>query len=140
MILTLIHWLSRLFLTGIFLYSGYIKIQETLQFTVVLGGYQLIPEQFILPLAIYFPWVEIILGVVILTGWKIRYSAAFATALLLFFTLLLTITYLRGIDANCGCFSFDDPISPLTILRDSIIAIPAIYLVLENRIRAYFGK
>lgn len=140
MILTILHWLCRLFLTGIFIYSGYIKVQSYLQFTVTLGGYQLIPEQLIPFIATYFPWVEILLGVAILIGWKIRYFAAGATALLLFFSLLLAITYFRGIEANCGCFSFDDPISPLTILRDGIIVIPAIYLLLENRIRMRLKK
>jgi uncharacterized membrane protein YphA (DoxX/SURF4 family) len=140
MALKILHWFCQIVLTGIFLYSGYIKIHSPLQFAVALDGYQLIPEQFILPLATYFPWVEIVMGVVILTGWKIRYSAACATALLLFFSLLLTITYMRGIDANCGCFSFDDPISPLSILRDGIIVLPAIYLLLENRIRRFFAR
>ena len=138
MILTILHWLCRLFLTGVFLYSGYIKIREPLQFAVALSGYQLIPEQFILPIATYFPWVEILLAIAILIGWKIRYFAGAATALLLFFSSLLTITYLRGIEASCGCFSFDDPISPLTILRDGIIVLPAIYLLIENRIRMRF--
>lgn len=138
MIFKIIHWFCRLSLTAIFLYTGYIKIQEPLQFTVALTGYQLIPENLVLPIATYFPWAEILLGIAILAGWKLRWFAAAATALLLFFSLLLTITYLRGIEANCGCFSFDDPISPITILRDGIIVVPAIYLLLENRIRTRF--
>jgi uncharacterized membrane protein YphA (DoxX/SURF4 family) len=138
MIFKIIHWLCRLSLTAIFLYTGYIKIQEPLQFAVALTGYQLIPENLVLPIATYFPWVEILLAIAILVGWKIRWFAAAATALLLFFSLLLIITFLRGIEASCGCFSFDDPISPITILRDGIIVVPAIYLLLENRIRARF--
>jgi len=140
MTLKIIHWLCRLTLAGIFFYTGYIKIQATLQFAVTLSGYQLIPEQFIFPIATYFPWIEILLGVGLLIGWKIRYFAAAATALLLLFSLLLAITYFRGIEANCGCFSFDDPISPITILRDGIIVLPAIYLLLEDRIRARFRR
>lgn len=140
MIFKALHWLCRLFLTGVFIYSGYIKVEQPLQFAVVLSGYQLIPERFILPIATYFPWIEILLGAAILIGWKIRYFAAAATALLLFFSLLLAVTYFRGIEANCGCFSFDDPISPLTILRDGIIVVPAIYLLLEDRIRMRFKQ
>jgi putative oxidoreductase len=138
MIFKIIHWLCRLSLAAIFLYTGYIKIQEPLQFAVALTGYQLIPENLVLSIATYFPWIEILLSIAILVGWKLRWFAAAATALLLFFSLLLTITFLRGIEANCGCFSFDDPISPITILRDGIIVVPAIYLLLENRIRARF--
>lgn len=140
MIFRILHWAFRLFIAGVFLYSGYIKYHDPLQFAVALNGYQLIPEQFLLPIAHYFPWLEMLLGAGVLVGWKIRWFAGGATALLLFFSLLLTVTYLRGIDANCGCFSFDDPISPLTILRDGAIVIPAIYLLLEGGIRKRFSR
>ncbi|MBN2242743.1 MAG: DoxX family membrane protein [Acidobacteria bacterium] len=139
MVFKALHWLCRLILAGVFLYSGHIKVQQPLQFAVALSGYRLIPENLILPIATCFPWIEILLGISFLIGWKIRHFAAAATALLLFFSLLLTITYLRGIEASCGCFSFDDPISPLTIARDGVIILPAIYLLLENRLRMGAG-
>jgi uncharacterized membrane protein YphA (DoxX/SURF4 family) len=134
------HWLCRLVLAGVFFYSGYIKVQNTLQFAVAITGYQLVPENLVYPMAEYLPWIEIALGAAILIGWKIRFFSTAAAALLLFFMVVLTITYLRGIEANCGCFSMDDPISPLTIIRDSIILIPALYLVFENRIRERFAR
>jgi len=90
----------------------------------------LFPDSLILPLADYFPWVEIALGVLLLIGWKIRYFAIAACALLAAFLTVLTITYLRGIDANCGCFSFEDRISLLTIGRDTLILLPALFLAL----------
>lgn len=133
--LRILHWISRCILGGIFIYSGYFKLQAPLQFAVAITGYKLVPENLVLPLATYLPWAEIVLGLAILIGWKIRYFATAAAALLLSFMAVLTITYLRGIEANCGCFSFDDPITPLTILRDSLILVPAIYLALENRFR-----
>lgn len=139
MILTSLHWLCRLALAGVFLYSGYIKVQNTLQFAVAITGYQLVPENLVYPMAQYLPWIEIALGAAVLIGWKIRHFASAVSALLLFFMVALTVTYLRGIEANCGCFSMDDPISPLTILRDSIFLIPALYLVFENRIRERFA-
>ena len=140
MILRLLHWLCRLVVAGVFLYSGYVKYQNPLQFAVAISGYQLLPEDFVYPMARYLPWLEMALGLAVLIGWKIRYFSSAVAALLLFFMVALTITYLRGIEANCGCFSMDDPISPLTILRDSIFLIPALYLVFENRIRRRFGR
>jgi hypothetical protein len=61
-----------------------------------------------------------------------RYVALAACGLLATFTGILTLTYLRGIEANCGCFSFDDQIRPLTILRDGLILLPALYLLAET--------
>ena len=134
MMLKSLHWLCRCVLGGVFIYSGYIKVQAPLQFAVAISGYQLVPENLIFPMAQYLPWVEIALGLAILVGWKIRYFSAATAALLLFFIVILTITYLRGIEATCGCFGLDDPISPLTIARDGIFLIPALFLVFEDRI------
>jgi len=134
--LRILHWLCRILIAAVFLYSGYVKARATLQFAIAITGYKLVPEAFILPLATYLPWLEIALGLGVLIGWKMRYFAAAVSALLVFFIAILTLTYLRGIEADCGCFGFGDRISPRTILRDSLILIPALYLVVEGRFRA----
>ena len=134
MTIKIMHWLCRLILAGVFIYSGYVKAQETLQFAVAISGYKMVPESLIYPMAKYLPWVEIFLGLAILIGWKIRYFSAAAAALLIFFIAVLAITISRGIEANCGCFNLDEKISPLTILRDSLFLIPALYLSLEPRL------
>ena len=137
MILRILHWICRLGVAGMFLYTGYIKLgpgllEPSLQFSAILYGYRLFPTSLITPVTLYFPWVEIALAVLLLVGWKMRYVALAACALIVTFIGILTITYVRGIDANCGCFSFDDRIRPLTIVRDGLILLPALYLVLET--------
>ena len=129
-----LHWLFRLILAGVFVYSGYIKVQEPLQFAVAITGYRLFPDNLVCQLAKYLPWSEILLGAAILIGWRVRVFAAAAAALLLLFTAVLSITVLRGIDANCGCFGPDEPISAWTILRDASLLIPALYLAFESRL------
>ncbi len=131
-LLRVFHWISRLALTGIFLYTGYIKLESPLQFAAVLYGYQLFPTSLILPMSKYFPWVEIALAVLVLIGWKMRYVSLAACALLMSFIGILAITYFRGIDANCGCFNFNDRITALTLVRDGLILLPALYLVVES--------
>lgn len=148
-ILRILHWVSRCSLGAIFIYSGYVKcgavsfsgshliqFEVPLQFASAIDGYRLVPPDLVFPLATYLPWFEIALGIFLLIGWKIRYSAMVTAALLLSFMTVLTITYARGIEASCGCFSMDDPISPLTIARDSLILIPALFLIFEPRIRS----
>ncbi len=132
MILRILHWICRLGLAGIFLYTGYIKLESPLQFAAILYGYKLFPTSLIMPLTRYFPWVEIALAVLLLVGWKMRYVALAACGLIAAFISILTITYFRGIEANCGCFSFDDRIRPLTIVRDGLIFLPALYLMVET--------
>jgi uncharacterized membrane protein YphA (DoxX/SURF4 family) len=135
MIFRILHWLSRIILGGIFLYSGYIKLHNPLQFAAALTGYQLFPDSVIIPVTYYFPWVEIALGVLLLVGWKLRYFAVGTLGLLSFFIIILAITYARGIHADCGCFGPGGPISPLTLARDATFLLPAVFLVFESNLR-----
>jgi uncharacterized membrane protein YphA (DoxX/SURF4 family) len=140
MIFRILHWTCRVALAGIFFYTGSIKIQSPLQFAATLSGYKIFPIWMIMPISDYFPWVEITLGTLLLIGWKIRYVALGACGLLATFSILLTSTYFRGIDANCGCFSFEDSITPLTIARDALIILPAIYLAAESVLRTRWSS
>ncbi len=137
-VLGIIHWACRLGLAGIFLYSGYVKLQSPLQFAAALTGYKLFPENLIFPIAQYFPWLEIALGLLLLVGWKMRYWGAAASLLILFFITIITITYFRGIDADCGCFGSGEKITSLTIVRDSLFLLPALFLSFERLIRRRF--
>ena len=51
MTIKILHWLCRLILAGVFIYSGYVKVQETLQFAVAISGYKMVPENLIYPMA-----------------------------------------------------------------------------------------
>lgn len=130
--LRIIHWLCRCLLAGVFIYSGYVKAKATLQFAVAITGYHIVPDQYIYRIALYFPWVEIALGLILLSGLKIRWSSIAAAGLMIFFIVLLSITLYRGIDTNCGCFGFGDRITWKTVLRDGSFLIPAMYLVIES--------
>jgi uncharacterized membrane protein YphA (DoxX/SURF4 family) len=132
--LRILHWLSRYILGVVFMYSGYVKTQATLQFAVAITGYKIVPENLVYPIATYLPWIEIALGMIILSGLEIRWSSVAAAALMLFFIVLLSITLLRGIETNCGCFGFGDRITWKTILRDGSFFIPALFLAIESRL------
>jgi len=138
MILRILHWASRIFLGGIFLYSGYIKFDNPLQFAATLSTYQLFPESLIPPIVTYLPWMEMALGVLLLIGWKVRYFGAASVALLSMFIVVLAATYFRGIDAECGCFGAGDRISPFTLIRDALFLLPAVFLAAEGNIRRRF--
>ena len=133
-----IHWVSRIGLAGLFLYSGYVKLQSPLQFAADIMGYQLVPASLVYPVAKYFPWLEILLGLMLLIGWRVRYWGMGASGLILFFITIITITYARGIEANCGCFGSGEKISLLTIIRDSLFLLPALFLAAEPGLRRHW--
>jgi putative oxidoreductase len=136
MTIRIVHWVCRLILAGIFIYGGYVKVKAPLEFAAAIMAYQLVPAKAVYPLAEYLPWVEIALGAVLLSGWKIRYTSIAAAALLCSFIVVLTVTYLRGIEADCGCFGSGDRISPLTIARDALFLLPGAFLAWEHKFRA----
>lgn len=137
-IFRIIHWASRLGLAGIFLYSGYVKLESPLQFAANIMGYKLVPASFVYPVAQYFPWLEISLGLLLLIGWRVRYWGIGASGLILFFITVITITYARGIEADCGCFGSGEKISLHTIVRDSLFLLPALFVAAERRIRRFW--
>ncbi len=57
--------------------------------------------------------------------------AGFAVAFLAFFIGVMLVTYLRGIEADCGCFGIGERISPFTLVRDTLFILPALFLVVQ---------
>ncbi|MCI0402394.1 MAG: DoxX family membrane protein [Acidobacteria bacterium] len=130
-----LSWLFRFALAGIFIYAGTVKMYPAIQrdfFMMDLSTYQLLPEWAIVFIAYALPPFEVLLGLLLLSGWKLRYSSAASALLLLGFMGVMFFTYLRGVSANCGCFGDGEPISPWTLTRDSLILIPAIFLIVYS--------
>jgi uncharacterized membrane protein YphA (DoxX/SURF4 family) len=132
----ILHWACRLFLGGIFVYAGYTKVENPLQFAAAIEAYKLLPPSIVLRVVEVLPWMEIVLGVCLLAGIMVRYTAGLAGSLLAFFIAVMLVTYLRGIEADCGCFGIGERISPLTLVRDTLFLLPAVFLVAQPWIRA----
>ena len=115
------EWIARLALGALFLYAGYAKLRNPFVFEMAVDGYQLLPPTGVIVVARGLPWLEVVLGLLLWSGWKLPYSAAFTALLLGVFLVTMAITYARGIEAACGCFGTSEPISPRTLARDSVI-------------------
>ena len=97
---------SRLALGGIFLLYGLSKLKTPLQFANDIDAYEMgIPPVIVDTMARVLPIMEIGLGIWLLLGLFMRFSAIIAAALMSIFTIAITQAWVRGIDANCGCFS-----------------------------------
>lgn len=107
-----VHWLLALVVGGVFLYACWDKILEPRQFAAIVYRYQVIgPSAAVgfLPanlLAVTLPWIELVVGLALVTGFWRREAAVVAGALLVVFLAAVGIATAKGIDlANCGCFS-----------------------------------
>lgn len=108
----LVHSVIAIALGGIFLYASYDKILHPAEFARIVYHYQLIgPSQHVGPwaanlLAVTLPWLEVVVGLMLLTGFWRREAATLTAGLLAVFIAAVSAALLRGIDIeNCGCFS-----------------------------------
>lgn len=128
----LLEWGARLFLAVLFIYAGYAKLREPFLFEIAVDSYQLLPPWGVIAVARTLPWLEMALGVLLLSGWKLPYFAAFTALLLGFFLALMAISYARGVEATCGCFGFGEPVSPYTLGRDTVLFGVAVFLAVSS--------
>lgn len=131
MTLKILHWMCRLGLAGLFVFAGLTKLyppDQQFLFEIAVSSYQLLPSWAVIVVARTLPWLEIGLGVFLLVGWQLRYFATFAAFLLSGFMTVMSVSYVRGIEADCGCFGLGEPISPTTLARDAVFFVIAIFL------------
>lgn len=107
-----VYWAVAIFLGGVFLYASFDKIASPRAFAKIVYHYQLAgPNQLIgvTPanvLAVMLPWLEAVIGVLLVTGLWRREAAGIAAFLLVVFLGAVSYALVQGIDiANCGCFS-----------------------------------
>jgi uncharacterized membrane protein YphA (DoxX/SURF4 family) len=100
-----IEWTLRLVLAGVFFYACADKLVHPQAFARIVDGYQVLPARLVWPVAVWLPWLELLLGVCLFTGLWRDGAVALSIGLLATFWLLLVFNYFRGVDVNCGCFS-----------------------------------
>ena len=117
---------ARVLLGGAFLYAAYTKLrQDPLLFAMAIDAYKLIPENAAVAAAHVLPWVELALGIALITGVLLRVTATFATALMAVFFTAMAHAYQPGLkegqQISCGCFGLGEPISGWTLARDGAL-------------------
>jgi uncharacterized membrane protein YphA (DoxX/SURF4 family) len=113
-------FLGRLALGVIFVYAAYTKLRlPWMLFGMTVDSYQMLPEWGVVLVARVLPWVELVLGAMLILGVWVRWAAAGASALLVVFVCAIVRAYTMNLQINCGCFGTNEPITKITILRDS---------------------
>lgn len=128
MALRVLAWICRLGIGGLFVVAGYTKLRSPFMFEMAVDAYRILPPFGVIVVARSLPWLEVVLGLLLIAGWKLRYFSSFAALLVAGFVGVMAFTYSRGVEANCGCFGFGEKISPLTLARDSVFLVLALYL------------
>ena len=105
---TWIEWFIRWLFGITFLYSSYHKIVEPAHFAKIIYGYYLFPEFIINFIAIILPYLELTSAIALIFGIYPRSAILILESMLFAFIVVLSINYIRGLDFDCGCFSFGE--------------------------------
>jgi len=98
--------ISRFVLGGILLLSGLTKLGVPAEFAENIRAYEMsLPPMVVDLMAAGLPVLELLLGVWLIAGLFIRFSAVVSGAIMVIFLIGITQAWLRGLDVNCGCFA-----------------------------------
>lgn len=126
---------ARWMLGIIFIYASYDKILHPAAFAKAVYNYQILPDMLINLTALILPWMELLLGFFLIAGIWLAGATALVNLLLIIFSTAIFFNLARGLNIHCGCFSTaesGDPITIGTVLRDSLMLIPAFFLLIRH--------
>jgi uncharacterized membrane protein YphA (DoxX/SURF4 family) len=121
---------GRIALGCVFVYASLDKIKHPEFFAEAVYNYQLSPEVAVNLVALWLPWLELVSGCLLMLGVWVRGSSLILSGLMLVFLTALGINLARGVDIHCGCFTTQgsDPMTILTLFRDSFFLVLALFL------------
>lgn len=94
----------RIALGGLFLFAGATKAYDPGAFAIEIQRYNLVPWIPGALAAVYLPWLEILVGTLLVVKRFERGALLLVTCLLLVFTFALASATFRGLGIDCGCF------------------------------------
>jgi uncharacterized membrane protein YphA (DoxX/SURF4 family) len=133
--------LVRIILAGIFLWSGIAKLMDPKSFAVIIEAYGLIPESWVMPVAVFMPALEVIAALGLIAD--IEGSLATVSGLLVLFMAILGYGIWMGLDLDCGCFGPNDPEAKAyhglrpALYRDIVMMAGVLYLYLWRFRRSF---
>jgi putative oxidoreductase len=119
---------ARLVLGGVFIYAGYSKIHfdgrwhfgdYQFLFALAIDSYKMMPLWLVQLMARFLPWLEVVLGVLLILGIGSRWVTSAMTVLLVVFMIALTRATILGLEINCGCFGYNSVKPSTELLHDS---------------------
>jgi putative oxidoreductase len=124
----------RLYIAGLFIYAGMVKINYTAEFAETIASYRMVPHWGVNAMAIIMPWIELISGILLLCGIRVRSAIVVLGSLLVMFTAGIAANLIWKAPIDCGCFhTLGDTISWKTLVRDLIWTVMAAHVFFYDR-------
>ncbi len=107
---------------ALFIWSGVAKLKDPITFADNVRNFQVIGDPFAPAVALFLPWVEVFAGIALMSGRFAKGGSFIIMGLMVFFTLLMGISWMRGLDITCGCFGDNDIVNyPVKMMQNIIL-------------------
>ena len=135
-------WVSTVVRVGLgvgWIVAGAVKVVDPAQSVVAVRAYELLPPVLEQLVGWALPYLEILLGLVLISGLFTRWAAAASFLLQLAFVIGLIQAWSRGLTIDCGCFSSGGQVAegqttyPLDLARDTLFLAGAAWLFWRPR-------
>ena len=129
---------ARIIVGVLFIFSGVVKADDPLGLSYKMQeffeawGWTFLND-FSLTLSILMIAFEIIAGVAVLLGWRMKLFSWLLLLLILFFTFLTSYVVFSGKIRTCGCFGDCIPLTPYQTFTKDLILTALIFFIFRNR-------
>jgi uncharacterized membrane protein YphA (DoxX/SURF4 family)/peroxiredoxin len=139
---------SRLFVGILFIISGLIKLNDPVGFSYKLAEYFSEPvfnlpflEPFALSIALFLVILEVVLGVLLLIGYKTKWTIWSLLILIILFTFLTFYSAYFNVVKDCGCFGDALKLTPWQSFTKDIVLLFFIIILYANQnlVKPLFG-
>ena len=126
---------ARLILGGVLFAAGYLKIGTPDKSQMAVRAYEMLPISVANMLGLVLPFVEIVIGALLILGSLTRFMAALGGFTMFIFIIAISQAWVRGLNIDCGCFGGGGAVAPgetkylQEILRDAGLVFLAAYLI-----------
>lgn len=138
--LKLLTSFSRLFTGILFIISGLIKLNDPVGFSFKLEEYFSEPvlnlpflEPLALPIAVFVVIVEVVLGVMLLLGYKKKFTLWALLLMIVFFTFLTFYSAYFNKVTDCGCFGDAIKLTPWQSFSKDVILLILILILFKGQ-------
>jgi len=128
---------ARMALGLVFVAASWDKIADPMAFAKIIRNYQILPDMMISGVALVLPWIEVVVGVSLLTGFVTRGAGLSCCLMMTVFLSAMAYAQYKGISTQCGCFTTktEDAISAATFLRDGSLLALSLFVTVDSFLR-----
>ena len=97
--------IARILVGWIFIYAAVGKIADPVDFAGDIDNYQILPDFLLNISALTLPWIELLCGIFLIAGIRLKANSIIASGLLAVFIIAVLLAMAQGLSIDCGCFS-----------------------------------